>query len=637
MRSLRWFHPFTVSLLAIAGLLFQPAPAQAWDPNARFCFRDVINTPDTYLQPPNIDGTVNGDNGWTSSWRYVFNNGTIPDVIVQGIKDSNFVYLSFEVNHDTSESADDAIVIAIDPTGAPADRRLLLIFPFGSSPTGTEVLPNYYQGYPWSMGTLPPAQTEAAKNPTPLVNGWLVELKLPRAEFGIPANGNFGLYFNVLPVSGDLVPDHPWPPSTPTMIDLLNTPDVNTWGQGTVAAVTCNGVYINPSDIRTDNTPPNQINLNTPNTFRATVHNTTIDGSGAYVAANDIRATFKIANFGLPSQWQPVPATAPATNPTATTNINANSTADLTTNWTLTAAEQATYNTRRHQCILVELESTAPAPEATVFSNKSAWTNMDFGTSSNFTFEPQIDPRGWKLAAPAQPHRLELFVTSQSDKLNREDVRKWLQTEDSSTRAAAVTAVQAPLQTAISWSNLKQLSYFPAPHDDNFRRFAELVNSSNPNVEVSQLTYLVHGCLRSGKFLKIHANNYELCERVSSYGSIVRHAAVSKPELKLEPTWKATIAPRETVVGAKIPKIVTVVGGPVLRSMEAPAEQQHLLEIPADTPVVLTNTIVVTDATAEETGGEAGGGFNWFRVILGIIVLLLIAGVLWRLKKRPTS
>lgn len=655
MKLLRCFYPLAVCLLTMAGLLIHSIPAQAWDANARFCFRDVINTPDTHTQPPNIDGIVSGDNGWTSAWRYVFNNGTfIPDVVVQGIKDNNFVYLSFEVNHDPTTDADDAIVIAFDPTGAPTDRRLLHIFPFGSSPTAAPVLLNYYQGSPWSMETLP-AQTLATATASGAAGNfsWVVELKLSRAGFGIPDAGNFGLYFNILPVYIDLAPDHPWPPSTPTMAsNLLNTPDVNTWGQGTVAAVNCNGVYINPSDIRTDNTPSNKINLNAPNTFRATVHNTTIDGSGTYVAANQIRATFKIANFGLPSQWQPVPATAPAINPTATTKINPNSTADLTTNWTLNAAEQATYTNRQHQCILVELESTASQLEATVFSNKSTWVNMDFGTASNFTFKPEIDPRGWKHAVPNRPHRLELLTTNQSDELNREDVRKWLQTEGNLNRAGIITAIRVlPLES--SWSNLKKLNYFPAPRDDNFERFAELVNSPNQNIKVSQLTHLVHGCLRSGQSIKIHENTYELCERIGSYGTIVRHAVVSKPLLEepiwKDPIWKVTIEPWEPAVSLKKPKLemVMAMDRPQIRSMERaagqqmaleiPAEQQMALEIPADKPVVLASSVVATDAADEGTGGESNGGFNWFRIILGIIVLLLIAGVLWRLKKRPTS
>lgn len=526
-----------VSLFALA--LIVPGELWAWNANHRFCFPDVINTPDTYHQPPVIDGVIAGDNGWTSAWRYAFNNGTyVHDAVVQGIKDSNYLYLSIEVNHDQELNLEDVVVLGFDPTGTPADRRLLHIYPVMPGGPASPVITEFWQGDPWSIATLP-AGTEVVSS----VDGsdpnwsWFIELKIPRTDLGIPATGDFGLYLNIMPVFGPVTGptgvanEYPWPVDTPLLtIDLLNTPPTDTWGTATAdGSVTCNGVFITPADIRTDNTPPNLISLSTttPTQFRATVHNTSIDGSGASIPVNGINATFKIANFGLSTMWTTVPATAPSANPTASTVISANSTTDLTTTWTLTPAELADYTAHPHQCMLVELDSTPSSPPwGTVFTNRSAWTNMNFGAASVYDSAPEINPAGWGEKRRGKPMTLDLWVTNRVDELSRSQVA------DAEEKARQGRREDRPGARVArgSWEDMASLDRFPAEQNENWHAYTKKLKK--PSTRISQLTYLVHGCAQNGQEVSVHEKKYALCERIGSYGYVLRHAGHGKAKWK---------------------------------------------------------------------------------------------------------
>lgn len=563
-----------VAVFALAALLFpQTGTALPWNNNYRLCFPEVINVPDstTYLQPPFIDGNIAEDKGWTRAWRYSFNNGDyVHDAVVQGIKDSQFLYLSFEVNKDENLIETDAIVIAFDPidptvdlAGSAAARRLLHVFPLVLDGVASPVDMRYWQGYPWSgSGTAPPGDTKAvatASGSDPN-RSWFVELKIPRADFGIPSTGNFGMYFNVLATRGPkqgpadggipfpwdpIVTEYPWPlpPDTPLMTDdLLNTPAPTEtyWGTATVAPATCNGVFITPTDIRTENTPPNLISLNNPNVFHATVRNTTIDGTtGAFVPVSGISATFKVADFGLQpdpwqGQWNEVQEDAGSSNPTATTVIPAatttgDGTADLTTAWTIsTQAQIDHYTAFPHQCILVELDSAASSqPWATVFTNRSAWTNMDFGYTSVFESSAKVDPRGWGVARRGKSAVLDLWVTKQIDRLNRGDVLQALETAPGRggehRHARALNG---------SWADLSKLEHFPAERNASWQEYEEKLEKRS--TQVSQLTYLVHGCAHTGKKVRIKGNDYEICKRVGSYGYVLRHAGSGRANWKFD-------------------------------------------------------------------------------------------------------
>src|SRR5689334_19357616 len=104
------------ALVAIWVLAFC-APLNGQLPNYKLCYTQVVGLPITNPnQPPTIDGVVANDPGWHQAFRYVFNNGTPSSNAVQGIRDNNFLYMSFEVNNDQSYDTADVIVLTLSPS-----------------------------------------------------------------------------------------------------------------------------------------------------------------------------------------------------------------------------------------------------------------------------------------------------------------------------------------------------------------------------------------------------------------------------------------------------------------------------------------------------------------------------------------
>ncbi len=491
----------SVSLWPSNLVVSQPSswvPLKLGTPNYRFCFRDVVNTPDTYMTPPVIDGTVVGDNGWTSAWRYVFNNGTTsPDVVVQGIKDATNIYLSFEVANDGDFNSADLISIAFDPTNAANDEWHLGIKPLDANGVSATIHKEQWTGaYTGAVNNAPGVAVAATTAVQGTNHLWSVEVAIPWANVGLSASQDFGFYFNVFPTSAPttgpfgITGEFPWPTEMNAEMtsDEHVYPDFANWGTGTLGAVSCNGVYVDPTDIATNNVPPSKIALNTPNTFLATAHNSSVAGNGSSMAASNITATFKIANFGLPNTWSVVRADIGTPNPTAATTIPANSDAVFTFNWTLTGPEQNLYNTptTEHQCILVELNSSGPPATMTTFANKSAWTNMDFGIASQFTSEAVVDGRGYGPPPKGQTAHVFQLTTGRSETTYAKP------SGDSSTAA-----------------------------DHGWKPF-------------SQITYLVHGCRLSGRQILIGRDRYNICERVGSFGYVIRHEGTNTPPWRVK-------------------------------------------------------------------------------------------------------
>ncbi len=429
------------------------------NPNT-LCFNPSVGVPGV-SGPPTVNGVIAGDLGWTDSFRYLFVNGsTVPDTIAQGIKDNNNLYLSFEVNNDTSFDDNDVIVLTFDPGDGPSNHRRIHIFPVfqgvGAAVGGAPREVDYWtDSSTWNTN----AATKIV-NPAWLVNNirvasassgasqnhWYVEMKIPitgapsagaATDTGInfPASGTFGFYMDVIRVAtsagSSTAAERVWPPGAPTIFPFLeaNTPAPGTWGKGTLGGSICNGVSVYSSTIITNNTPPSVISLNSSNIFSALVYNTTTNATGTFIAANKVKATFKIANWGIPgaSNWALVPAAgnptsssaASATIPAAT--MMAAGTSTLSTGaWVLGAQTQTPFAANTHQCILVELDSDDPG---TVFVNKSAWTNMDFAvTASPFEASAKVGTKGYKLPPGQDSHE---FILTEYD-YNTDPVAKWV-------------------------------------------------------------------------------------------------------------------------------------------------------------------------------------------------------------------
>jgi hypothetical protein len=174
----------------------------------------------------------------------------------------------------------------------------------------------------------------------------------------------------------------------------------------------CGGVSIVAQDLHVIGPPPGNIPGNTiygdvsgsrfTNEFHATVHN----DSPNPVLLNTLQAKFRLADWGVEpggsgwpdfttGVWDDVPATDSTTNPALNSSqIDPGNSLDLTMKWTLSNADITKYGlgasgggtNSHHQCMLVELSGAATSGGGgnIDFSNRSAYTNMEFGSMSTF-------------------------------------------------------------------------------------------------------------------------------------------------------------------------------------------------------------------------------------------------------------
>lgn len=548
-----WRLGLAVLIVGLSAIFTEPASAQ-WQSNWKSCFNfaEGFVDPTRYSGPPNIDGTVAGDLGWTRAWRYVFHNGTpIHDVAAQVARsnDNQFLFLSFEVNNDRALNATDTIVVAFDTGSGSPSKKLLEIKPLinggvrlgpdPDNPTGPQISTpqiNFYtaNALPFGGSGVTPASTRARTTTSGSGTNWswVVELKLSRGDLGIPATGTFGLYFNVLVSQGTgvgptaLLNEYAWPvplSGEELLGDPTALPAVNRWGTATAdPAVACNGVYLTTNDIGTTNNPPTKLVLGQQNTIRATVHNSSLDASGNPKQARQIYAKFKYATFGMSQVWNDILADAGSKNPTDPMDIT--TTGMLETKWTVPTGDPR-FPDGGKTCILAELDTKAPVPPAgsddwtTIFINKSAWNNFHYSTSSRVDAAPVIDSRGWEKLPRGQKHQVELLVMSRIDKIDRDLASRSANEGSAEYSVGQVARVRDP------WSQLSRMVRFPVERNESFKEYATALLKENVNV--SQMVYLMHGCRRSGKFIKIDQIDHEICERVGSFGFGLRHASIS--------------------------------------------------------------------------------------------------------------
>jgi len=518
--------------IALMLILIMVSPANSQ--NGLSCFNQF-----TWVGPPTVDGNVATDNGWTNSFRYVFYNGTTtPDVIFQAIKDDCNVYLSFQVANDNDiGDIGDEIVLLFDPDGTSnqPNYRRIQIHPNTNSTIGYPLPPAsvaYYSGYSgssWttSMESAPPSSTCASGNPPawrtevghPSAGFWNVEMSIPiwpdasHPEYGMnfTSSMNFGFYFDVLvadetvidtggvacTTNGDCpITEFPWPSAAATLCsgvaNLLDCDDTKTpartnWGSGNLfsgppTSTPCKGLYLDATDINTNNTPTDLMLLDQPtsstaNVFSANVHNNSSS------TVHGVTATFRIENYGVGSMWATIPT---GNNPTAPPQ-------DVTTTGLLFSTSPwvgpppgPSYTTycptknpsdptcHLHQCIRVDLSTSDPNA---VLANDSFIRNMNFNVpASRASVYAEVNGTGYPPRPNASTQQFDLRV------FTKEQVFK--------------------------------------PGDQKIP--AEVARGGENN-EISQLTMEIQSCRHTGRFIKMGNNKYELCQSIGGYGHVFNH------------------------------------------------------------------------------------------------------------------
>lgn len=426
----------SVFLSILAGASCTPAGTVTTTPtNFNTDFRLVIpQTSEPYV-------AVNGDNNevrWTNdAFDLGFIDGTDQDdAFMMGVADANNLYLYFELEEIDYTTSDTVVVlIAPDPSNA-ADNRLLLIHPcrdvlaqtgvcdagLGNNKLGTVA---YHVIDPmtttWDAGTQNPAllnnkvkiETITA---SPGYVRYGVEIEISRADFNLPATGYFGLYTNIMQssITSIDVLQYTWPFSNMSgnagdlliYDNLTELPADTVWGNATLDDSNGPGVFIVGSDIFTNHGGGSTISTNEQNTFTAIARNA---DNSATDLAEDVVATFRWANFGLPSRssFHKIPTDAVAAargNPPPSQDVQPTTSATYSFDWSVSdeaPADQVDYTAGSHWCLQVELTSTAPV----TFYDSMAQRNMNFAeTASPFLRTATISAEGIKAPANSRVH-----------------------------------------------------------------------------------------------------------------------------------------------------------------------------------------------------------------------------------------
>jgi hypothetical protein len=577
-------------LLWAAAILCSTASAQ-WNAAYTLCPPQYTGVPFTY-QPPAVNSTfvstfhgdVDNDTGWTGAFRYVLSNGTlVPDGAFQMIQNSSAhqIYMSFQMKHDPTFDTEDSIVVAFDPDQTNPNKQRLIIHPLVGKTAGT---PGQGVGATDPTGKIPAGQVEYWKGYTPgsgwlnfqadpafvtvvaqsVTNGadssWDVQIEIDNTVLGLPAAPtSFGVYVNMVRIDSSAAPgpntdtQFTWPAGTPlkflppgseVVLEGDSLPDASSWGTGSLAT-TCSGVNISHSDITGNH--GGKISLNQPNQFSVLMHN-----SGPRTA-NQVFATFQIANYGLPSpdDWarpgevfnnlitlDPLPSDA---SPPSTVSVGSGGgTATLSTGlWTpgsnhavdgsTPLTEHDYYQATPDTCIRVILSSLATD---TTFSVRTSWNNFQTGTTSEFKHTAVVGTKGYKLARGATNHEFNLAVTN---------------------------------------------DYTPACVEPG-------LIAKYPRLRQSRFTEVIHGCRFTGNHLIIRKNKFNDCDDVGSYGYDLQHEGPVKG-------------------------FTEKLSGPGLKKNEK-GNSYHLVVQPGQ-KAQITTTVVSQGGTqggGHEGGGHEGGG-----------------------------
>ena len=406
------------------GALATAFPAGANNPNENLGF------PITTGAMGMIDANTS-DAGWNNAFERPLIDGTpAHPSVLRGVADATTVYLYVEAENSAFRTSD-ALVLAFNPSGTPGGYRKLIIRPCDTTVGGTctndtsLILSPKISSKTGDLVTINggtdapgPAPTGVSVVSRSVAAGatvkWGVEIRLNRAQLGIPANGFFPFYVNAITTNpGSFgVPasavNFSWPVNSPIFSnapgEILENSSTNEprWGRATLdPALIPTGLAI--MGFSNTGKDPSLISLTQPNKFAATIANGA-DGTSLPPPASNVSVQFDIANFGMAwtYNWDAIPPGSSAVGPKtiATNQYEVFQTNPWTPNGTPYReglSQFDFFDQHRHQCVRV-----------TVLQNGVKVTerqyNMNFVTvNSPFSSKVTIGTKPWlKLFPKAQ-------------------------------------------------------------------------------------------------------------------------------------------------------------------------------------------------------------------------------------------
>ncbi|MBD3316913.1 MAG: hypothetical protein GF344_14085 [Chitinivibrionales bacterium] len=563
---------------------------------------------------PTIDGVIGNDDGWLRSNQYVFSNGTsTPDAIVQMRKGGNALFLSFEVNNDSTFDDNDVIVLTLAPDPAsPATHRRIHIYPVvedvGASTTAPGSNPNnvdyWTNSSTWNGSSSEPLpawlqNTEGnikitSSSPAVAKKSYNVEMKIPittdpNTGVDVPSTGDMGLYFNILRVTelggaAVVLDELHWPESAsniggtiPATAQLeTNTPPETEWGEGGLSGP-CPGVAV--TDVYTNHpTDPSAIDPNGTNVIMSVV----LENTGAS-AASGVYANIKSTRFGTtgsPSAYGTLPG-----SPTGTINLASGAVGTVSTSpWdVLNDPNRDEYLSWPNVCSRVELNATGG-----LVGNKYYYWNLRMGTASKFEHKAFINTKGFGRPTGDRPtHKIILYVQKDNRILTKARIRKQEKQpgaaggrNDSMPRHNVDSEIVRPQHMAMQKTLINRgrgINYKVAVQ----RYFPKMLKETSVK-SISMLSYRIHPYLLTNDYIIIREKRYSLRRRLPGWEYLIAHNGVVD-------RWR-TVIPEITMRHGKADAYAVDV---------APGE---------------TRTLSTRVETQEE--GEEGGGrrcFEWFR------------------------
>jgi hypothetical protein len=280
---------------------------------------------------------------------------------------------------------------------------------------------------------------------------WAVHMRVPLTPLagGLDLTGTFGLGFYLEADFGNAVIDYHWPTglaATPSQsvpstyqnvfleIDALSPGDT-ALSTGVSLAEDHIGTHGVTATFPADGGGTFTVSNDQVFTFTAGSVNTLFarpknEDPVTDVAAGDIHATFKLANFGSatmsdPASWAAVTGTQTA-HPLL---LHGGGEGDIEQDWTVSSSEATFYAAHPHQCIMVTLFS---GNTNITFLNDSAARNMDFGAASKFSREVEVSVRGLNDGFPLAQRDVYIYVERKNvpAKIDDETRRKYAQVQE---------------------------------------------------------------------------------------------------------------------------------------------------------------------------------------------------------------